>query len=497
MLLVRGGLTGLAGYERPGTTNITALKLDIMSGEMHHHLNDNLWDSDPFLYDLIKKERERQSSGLEMIASENFTSVPVLQCLSSCLHNKYSEGLPGQRYYGGNEFIDEIELLAQSRALEAYNLDPKEWGVNVQPYSGSPANLAVYTGVVEPHSRIMGLDLPDGGHLTHGFFTATKKISATSIFFESMPYKVNPETGLIDYDKLAETARLFKPKLIIAGISCYSRCLDYKRFRQIADENGAYLLSDMAHISGLVAAGVIPSPFEYSDIVSTTTHKTLRGPRAGVIFFRKGVRSVSKTGEKVLYDLENKINQAVFPGLQGGPHNHAIAGIATAMLQAKTPEFREYQQQVVKNAKVLCSGLQSRGYKIATDGTDIHLALVDLRPSGITGARAEKILEEISIACNKNTVPGDKSALNPSGIRLGTPALTTRGLDEEHMERVVDFIHRGLELSKEVTKISGPKLVDFKRVLKEDPIIASKITALKLEVEVFSRSFPLPGLPLL
>nr|CAD7460062.1 unnamed protein product [Timema tahoe] len=468
-----------------------------MSGEMHHHLNDNLWDSDPFLYNLIKKERERQSSGLEMIASENFTSVPVLQCLSSCLHNKYSEGLPGQRYYGGNEFIDEIELLAQSRALEAYNLDPKEWGVNVQPYSGSPANLAVYTGVVEPHSRIMGLDLPDGGHLTHGFFTATKKISATSIFFESMPYKVNPETGLIDYDKLAETARLFKPKLIIAGISCYSRCLDYKRFRQIADENGAYLLSDMAHISGLVAAGVIPSPFEYSDIVSTTTHKTLRGPRAGVIFFRKGVRSVSKTGEKVLYDLENKINQAVFPGLQGGPHNHAIAGIATAMLQAKTPEFREYQQQVVKNAKVLCSGLQSQGYKIATDGTDIHLALVDLRLSGITGARAEKILEEISIACNKNTVPGDKSALNPSGIRLGTPALTTRGLNEEHMERVVDFIHRGLELSKEVTKISGPKLVDFKRVLKEDPIIAAKITALKLEVEVFSRSFPLPGLPLL
>nr|CAD7576410.1 unnamed protein product [Timema californicum] len=473
------------------------MAIDIMSGEMHHHLNDNLWDSDPFLYDLIKKERERQSSGLEMIASENFTSVPVLQCLSSCLHNKYSEGLPGQRYYGGNEFIDEIELLAQSRALEAYDLDPKEWGVNVQPYSGSPANLAVYTGVVEPHSRIMGLDLPDGGHLTHGFFTATKKISATSIFFESMPYKVNPETGLIDYDKLAETARLFKPKLIVAGISCYSRCLDYKRFRQIADENGAYLFSDMAHISGLVAAGVIPSPFEYSDIVSTTTHKTLRGPRAGVIFFRKGVRSVSKTGEKVLYDLENKINQAVFPGLQGGPHNHAIAGIATAMLQAKTPEFRKYQQQVVKNAKVLCSGLQSRGYKIATDGTDVHLVLIDLRPSGITGAKAEKILEEISIACNKNTVPGDKSAFNPSGIRLGTPALTTRGLDEEHMERVVDFIHRGLELSKEVTKISGPKLVDFKRVLKEDPIIASKITALKLEVEVFSRSFPLPGLPLL
>lgn len=456
-------------------------------------LHENLWESDPELMDLVRKEKKRQIQGLEMIASENFTSLSVLQCLSSCLHNKYSEGLPGQRYYGGNEYIDEIELLAQKRALEAYRLNPEEWGCNVQPYSGSPANFAVYTGLIEPHGRIMGLDLPDGGHLTHGFMTATKKISATSIFFESMPYKVDPVTGLIDYDKLEESARIFKPKIIIAGISCYSRCLDYKRFRQIADANGAYLFADMAHISGLVAAGVIPSPFEFADVVSTTTHKSLRGPRAGVIFYRKGVRTVKPNGDKVLYDLESKINQAVFPGLQGGPHNHAIAGIATCMLQAQTSEFKDYQVQIIKNARALCEGLIQRGYTISTGGTDVHLVLVDLRPAGITGARAEYILEEISIACNKNTVPGDKSALNPSGIRLGTPALTTRGLAEVDMAQVVDFIDRGLQLSKEIAAVSGPKLVDFKRVLHEDPTLNAKVQALKKEVQSYSEKFPMPG----
>merc|ERR1719436_244850 len=284
--------------------------------------------------------------------------------MGSCLHNKYSEGQPGQRYYGGNQFIDKVELLAQKRALSLFGLDPAEWGVNVQPYSGSPANFAVYTALVEPHGRIMGLDLPDGGHLTHGFFTPKAKISATSVYFESMPYKVDPRTGLIDYDALEKSAGLFKPKMIIAGISCYSRCLDYGRFRAIADQNGSWLMADMAHVAGLVAAGLVPSPFQHCHVVTTTVHKTLRGPRAGVIFYRKSVNNI---------DVETKINMAVFPGLQGGPHNHAIAGIAVAMKQAAAPEFKEYQRQVVANAKTVAAGLMSLGYTIITGGTDCHI----------------------------------------------------------------------------------------------------------------------------
>ncbi|KAH1025234.1 serine hydroxymethyltransferase isoform X1 [Dendroctonus ponderosae] len=471
-----------------GSQKVLFRQVDRMSSKILHQ---TVWDSDPELFEIIKAEKQRQLKGLELIASENFTSMAVLNCLSSCLTNKYAEGLPGARYYGGTQFVDQIELLCQKRALEAYKISADEWGVNVQPYSGSPANFAVYTAIVEPHGRIMGLDLPDGGHLTHGFFTPAKKISATSIFFESMPYKVNQETGLIDYEALLKTARLFKPKIIIAGVSCYSRALDYKKFREICDDVGAYLMADMAHISGLVAAGVTSSPFEYSDIVTTTTHKSLRGPRAGVIFFRKGFRTNAK-GDKIPYDLESKINQAVFPCLQGGPHENAIAAIATTFKQASTPEFKEYAQQIINNAKQLSESLQSKGYKVVTGGTEVHMLLLDLRPSGISGAKAEYILEEVSIACNKNTVPGDKSALNPSGIRLGTPALTTRGLKESDMQQVAAFIDQAIKLGKEIGKESGPKLVDFKKSVHCGEW-NSKVECLRNEIEAFSEKFPMPG----
>ncbi|XP_078273939.1 serine hydroxymethyltransferase, cytosolic isoform X1 [Rhinoraja longicauda] len=457
-----------------------------------------LCTNDPEVYEIIKKEKSRQRLGLELIASENFASRAVLEALGSCMNNKYSEGYPGQRYYGGTEFVDEMERLCQKRALDLYSLNPEKWGVNVQPYSGSPANFAVYTALVEPHGRIMGLDLPDGGHLTHGFMTEKKKISATSIFFESMPYKVHPETGYIDYDRLAENARLFHPKLIIAGVSCYSRNLDYARMRQIADENSAYLMADMAHISGLVAAGIVPSPFEYSDVVTTTTHKTLRGCRSGMIFYRKGIRSVDpRTGKEVMYNLEGPINQAVFPGLQGGPHNHAIAGVAVALKQAMTVEFKVYQKQVVSNCKALSTAMMDLGYKVVTDGSDNHLILVDLRNKGTDGGRAEKVLEQCAIACNKNTCPGDKSALRPSGLRLGTPALTSRDLRENDFKTVAVFIHRGIEITLEIQRDIGAKapLKEFKEKMLTDKNYQNKITQLREAVETFASQFPIPGLP--
>lgn len=384
---------------------------------------------DPDLAQLVSAEDARQAASIELIASENYTSASVRACLGSCLTNKYSEGYPGARYYGGNEVIDQIENLATSRVLAAFRLDPEQWVVNVQPYSGSPANFAVYTALLQPHDRIMGLDLSSGGHLTHGFQTAKRRVSATSVYFESMSYKVGAD-GRIDYDEMERLALAFRPKLLIVGASAYNRDFDYARFRSVADKVGAYLMGDIAHIAGFVAAGLMKSPFDWCDVVTTTTHKTFRGPRAGMIFCKKG--------------LAQKVRDAVFPGLQGGPHNHQIAGIAAAAAEAATPEFREYMTNVRENARCLAAELESRGYKIVgADGisfTDNHLFLVDLRPKGLTGAEAERRLEASSISVNKNTIPGDTSALKPSGLRIGTSAITSRGLKPEHMPTVADFI---------------------------------------------------------
>nr|KAJ3421184.1 glycine hydroxymethyltransferase shm1 [Polyrhizophydium stewartii] len=457
-------------------------------------LSGSLAEVDPAVHDIIEKEKRRQRESVVLIPSENFTSPSVMQALGSIMQNKYSEGYPGARYYGGNEFIDQAETLCQQRALEAFGLDPAKWGVNVQSLSGAPANLYVYNALLRPHERLMGLDLPHGGHLSHGYQTETKKISAVSSYFETLPYRLDEKTGVVDFDALQKTATLYRPKILIAGASAYSRNWDYARMRKIADSVGAYLMADMAHISGLVAAGVVPSPFELSDIVTTTTHKSLRGPRGAMIFYRKGVRSTNKKGEPIMYDLENPINFSVFPGHQGGPHNHTITALAVALKQATTPEFKEYQVQVLKNAKALENEFRKRGYDMVAGGTDTHLLLIDLRSKGIDGARVERILELVNIAANKNTIPGDKSALIPHGLRIGSPAMTTRGLVESDFAAIVDFIDRAVQLTVEINgSVKGTKLKDFKAAVGETGEAFPGIAALKDEVAQFARRFPAVG----
>jgi len=457
-----------------------------MSDSKQNVQSQELKEYDPEMYVLLEKEKHRQFSGLELIASENFTSTAVMQCLGSAFTNKYSEGYPGKRYYGGNEYIDDIERLCQRRALTAFHLDAKAWGVNVQPYSGSPANFAVYTALINPHDRIMGLDLPSGGHLTHGFYTAKKKVSATSIYFESFPYQVDSKTGLVDYDELHRNALVFQPKIIICGGSAYPREWDYARLRQIADEAKCLLMCDMAHISGLVAAQVVDSPFEHCDIVTTTTHKTLRGPRAGMIFFRKGKE----------YGFESKINTAVFPSLQGGPHNNAIAGVAVQLKQVASPEWKTYAAQIISNSRACAASLVESGYTLATGGSDNHLILWDLRPAGVTGAQVDKLCDRVGITLNKNSIYGDRSAMSPGGVRLGTPALTSRGFMEEDFKVVAGFLHRVVQIAQRLRASlnKGAKLSAYVKALASPPEdIAADIQTLADDVAAFAQQFYMPG----
>lgn len=425
----------------------------------------HLMQADPELYASMARELERQRDHLELIASENFTSQAVMEAVGSHLTNKYAEGYPGARYYGGCEYVDEVERLAIERVTRLFGADH----ANVQPHSGSQANMAVYAALLQPGDRILGMNLSHGGHLTHG-----SKASLSGKYFEAHFYGVDPETEIIDYEALARTAEEVRPKLIIAGASAYPRVIDFARFREVADSVGAYLMVDMAHIGGLVAAGVHPSPVPYADVVTCTTHKTLRGPRGGIILMGKDFDNPwgYTTPKGVVKKMSQLLNSAVFPGIQGGPLEHVIAAKAVAFGEALAPEYKEYQAQVQKNAKAMAEAFVKRGYKIVSGGTDNHLMLVDLRTKfpELTGKLAERCLVAADITTNKNMVPFDsRSPFQTSGLRFGTPAITTRGLKEDKMELIVELIDRVLH----------------------DPENEANIAAVRKEVNALMSQYPL------
>jgi glycine hydroxymethyltransferase len=382
---------------------------------------------------LMKAEEKRQKSVINLIASENYVSDDVLKALGSKLTNKYSEGYPGRRYYGGNEIIDKVETLAMDRALKLFKLKGSDWHVNVQPLSGSPANLAVYAALVPIGGKIMGMKLSSGGHLTHG-----QSVSITGKVWKQVPFEVDGTTEVLDYAKLKEIAIAEKPNIIVCGFTAYPRTVDFKKFREIADASGAIMMVDMSHFAGLVAGGVYPSPFPYADVVTHTVHKTLRGPRAAIIYARKDAR-----------EFDKKIDKAIIPGIQGGPHQNQIAGVAVALREASTPAFKQYAKQIVKNAKALSGELQKLGWRIVSGGTDSHLILVDtwMNGAGVSGKEASDRLEKAGIIVNMNTIPQDpRGVMDPSGIRIGTPAETTRGKKEKDMiaiARKMDKVLRG------------------------------------------------------
>jgi glycine hydroxymethyltransferase len=409
-----------------------------------------LHEADPKVFELIKGEERREFDNLRMIASENYVSRAVLEATGSVLTNKYSEGYIGRRYYEGQQFIDAIEGLAIERAKKLFGADH----ANVQTYSGSPANFAVYMATMKPGDTVMGMALPDGGHLTHGW-----RVSATGQWFNAVQYGVDPESGLLDFNVIRELALKHRPKLLIAGATAYPRIIDFAAFRAIADEVGATLLVDMAHIAGLVAGKAHPSPIPYADVVSTTTHKTLRGPRGAMLMCTEA--------------MAKDIDKAVFPGLQGGPHNHTTAGIAVALGEALTPAFQDYAHQIVKNAQALAKGLAGHGFRLISGGTDNHLILMDVTPRGMTGKAYSQALDKAGIECNYNTVPNDpRKPFDPSGIRLGTAGVTSRGMKESDMVKIADWFNQVVSIH-------------------DDEAALAKVAG---EVREFCAAFPAPGI---